>query len=70
MPSLATMRETQAGGGHFSEVRLRPAVTISTDSDPRLAQTLHEAAHQMCFIANSVSFPVFCEPSISVNQSA
>jgi organic hydroperoxide reductase OsmC/OhrA len=65
-----TLLVTQAGGGHFSEVRLRPAVTISTASDPRLAQTLHEAAHQMCFIANSVNFPVFCEPSISVNQAA
>lgn len=66
--ALGLMRETKAGGGHFSEVRLRPAVTIAVDSDRRLAETLHESAHRMCFIANSVNFPVLCEPSISVSQ--
>jgi organic hydroperoxide reductase OsmC/OhrA len=66
--ALGLMRETKPGGGHFSEVRLRPAVTITADSDRRLAETLHESAHGMCFIANSVNFPVLCEPSIRVSQ--
>ncbi len=66
--AMGLMRETPAGGGHFSEVRLRPAVTIAADSDPQLAETLHESAHRMCFIANSVNFPVLCEPSILVSQ--
>ncbi len=30
----------------------------------RKAHALHEAAHKLCFIANSVNFPVACEPVI------
>jgi organic hydroperoxide reductase OsmC/OhrA len=30
------------------------------------AAELHEEANRMCFIANSVSFPVHHEPSITV----
>lgn len=25
---------------------------------------LHHAAHEQCFIANSVNFPILCEPTI------
>jgi organic hydroperoxide reductase OsmC/OhrA len=30
------------------------------------ARSLHEKAHGMCFIANSVNFPVRCEPEIQI----
>jgi organic hydroperoxide reductase OsmC/OhrA len=30
------------------------------------ARELHHAAHKKCFIANSVNFPVTCEPKILV----
>ena len=50
--------------GHFSEVVLRPVVTITGDSDAARAEALHERAHAECFIANSVNFPVRCEPTI------
>jgi organic hydroperoxide reductase OsmC/OhrA len=46
------------GGGHFTEVVLRPRVTIRAGSDAALAQRLHEDAHRDCFIASSVNFPV------------
>jgi organic hydroperoxide reductase OsmC/OhrA len=33
-------------------------------SDVGQARTLHQPAHEKCFIANSVNFPVECEPEI------
>ena len=58
--------ETNAHGGHFVEVVLRPQVTISAASDAAKAEAAHEAAHHGCFIANSVNFPVRCEPRIVI----
>jgi organic hydroperoxide reductase OsmC/OhrA len=57
---------TEGDGGRFVEVVLRPVVTISAASDPGKAEAAHEAAHHACFIANSVNFPVCCEPRIVV----
>ena len=59
---------TEGDGGHFTEVVLRPVVTIRADSDPGKALAAHEAAHHACFIANSVNFPVRCEPRIVVSS--
>jgi organic hydroperoxide reductase OsmC/OhrA len=61
-----TMTLTEDGGGHFEEVRLRPAVTIKAGCDPELARRLHARAHHLCFIANSVNFEVRVEPTVSV----
>jgi len=57
---------TEGDGGHFTDVVLRPVVTITAASDPAKAEAAHEAAHCACFIANSVNFPVRCEPRIVV----
>ena len=62
------MTETADGGGHFTSVTLRPTVTFASAVDTELAQKLHEKAHHLCFIANSVNFPVLCEPSIDVEN--
>ena len=48
----------------FSEVVLRPKVTLAPGSDLHKARALHEKAHAECFIANSVSFPVRNEPTV------
>ena len=53
------------GGGHFSTVTLRPNVTISA-GDRSEALRIHKIAHEKCFIARSVNFPVHHEPTISV----
>ena len=55
--------------GRFAEVVLRPRVTIRAGSDPDRAAALHERAHADCFIANSMNFPVRCEPEIVVAES-
>ncbi|HET6432057.1 OsmC family protein [Dyella sp.] len=60
---------TEGDGGRFTEVVLRPVVTITAASDPAKAEAAHEAAHHACFIANSVNFPVRCEPRIVVASS-
>ena len=60
--------EADARGGRFVEVVLRPAVTIDAASDPAKAVAAHEDAHRACFIANSVNFPVRCEPRIVVES--
>lgn len=54
----------EGGGGRFTEVVLRPRVTISA-GDPDLAQQLHDRAHADCFIASSMNFPVRHEASIT-----
>jgi len=56
--------ETEDGGGRFTEVVLRPQVTLASGGDAALAESLHARAHALCFIANSVNFPVRHEPSI------
>ncbi len=65
---IGTMVESGDGGGQFSKVLLRPAVTIESQGNTVLAAQLHEPAHQKCFIANSVNFPVLCEPSIQIES--
>ena len=63
--ATGTMVEDRERGGFFTEVILRPAVTIAAGSDATLAESLHERAHHMCFVANSVNFPVRCEAVIT-----
>ena len=61
------MVETSDGGGRFTSVVLRPRVSVQASSDPMVAEALHEKAHHLCFIANSMSFPVRCEPTIKAD---
>ncbi|MHA1536281.1 MAG: OsmC family protein [Alphaproteobacteria bacterium] len=56
----------EPGNGRFTEIVLRPTVTIAGGSKPKLAEALHQPAHAECFIANSVNFPVRCEPTIVI----
>lgn len=49
--------------GRFVEVVLKPIVTVKAGSDSALIEQLHEKADHLCFIANSMNFPVRCEPS-------
>ena len=42
----------------FTEVLLRPTVVVADAGMIEVAEGLHEPAHQKCFIAASVNFPV------------
>lgn len=65
--AVGTLLE-RANDGRFTEVVLHPLVTISAESDAARAASVHEDAHHACFIANSVNFPVRCEPRIVIES--
>lgn len=64
--AVGTMREDPDGGGRFTEVVLRSRVTVKSADMLERAAILHREAHEKCFIANSVTFPVRHEPTILV----
>jgi len=49
-------------GVRFTRVVLRPRIAFESDPDPELLERLHHRAHELCFIANSVNFPVEVDP--------
>lgn len=61
-----TMVETQDGGGHFIEVTLNPIVIVMEVNMVEKANKLHTKANELCYIANSVKFPVIHKPIIRV----
>jgi organic hydroperoxide reductase OsmC/OhrA len=61
-----TMVETSNGGGRFTEVVLNPIVTVTKNEMMEQATELHTKANELCFIANSVNFPVRHHPKIEV----
>ncbi|NED95556.1 OsmC family protein [Phytoactinopolyspora alkaliphila] len=67
---LGTMVLERDGSGQFSEVLLRPAVTVTDPAMIDKAQELHEDAHSTCFIARSVNFPVRHAPETHVTPDA
>lgn len=54
--------------GRFSQIILHPRVTIRPGDDTEHAKRLHQTAHEKCFIANSLNFPVLCEPSVEMAE--
>jgi organic hydroperoxide reductase OsmC/OhrA len=62
--AIGAMIETDDGGGRFTQVTLRPVVKVAGAVDSELVRRLHDQADHLCFIANSVNFPVLCEPSL------
>ena len=59
------MAEDSDGGGRFTQVTLRPRVTVTAADMVDRAVALHEPAHHRCFIANSVNFPVGVAPTVT-----
>ena len=62
------LRLTVSGEGvvRFTEVVLHPKVSIAPGADAEKARALHERAYAVCFIANSVNFPVRNVPTVTV----
>jgi organic hydroperoxide reductase OsmC/OhrA len=60
------MEETANGGGRFTAVTLNPIVTITETEAVQKANELHSKANELCFIANSVNFPVHHRTSCKV----
>lgn len=60
------LEEYSNGSGRIVQVALQPTVVVSKRDMIAKAKSLHEEAHKMCFIANSVNFPIHCQPNIQV----
>ena len=58
------MRENADGSGEFVQITLRPRLGLADVSRAPELHALHERAHQLCFIARSVNFPVRCDPGV------
>ena len=65
--AIGEMAEDAHGSGAFLSVELRPSVTISEGSSSRAIE-LHDAAHHLCFIANSVNFTVLVKPEVTISS--
>src|SRR5690606_11140243 len=50
----------------FTDALLKPRVTVAPGADRAKAEALHERAHEICFIANSVNFHVRHQPVIEI----
>lgn len=63
--AAGTMGRNAAGKVAMLEVTLRPRVRFAGGRVPDEAehQRLHHQAHESCYIANSVSCPVHCQPT-------
>lgn len=66
--ATGVMEEDHGGGGKFVEVTLNPEVTVREALMIEKAVELHKKAGQLCFIANSVNFPVRSNPVVTVKN--
>ncbi|MGC0364076.1 organic hydroperoxide reductase OsmC/OhrA [Rhodococcus sp. 27YEA15] len=64
---VGTMIEESDGGGQFIEVTLNPTVLVADTTMVDKAHDLHGGAHDKCFIARSVNFPVLHNPTTLVD---
>ena len=61
MTSYTDSPEGEIEDERFTRVVLRPRVEFESDPGEETVRRLHEAAHERCYIANSVNFPVVVE---------
>jgi organic hydroperoxide reductase OsmC/OhrA len=59
------MLESAAGNGRFEEITLNPVIVVAEKSMLAKAYELHHDANKLCFIANSLNFPVKHNPTIT-----
>lgn len=62
------MQEAPDGSGYFTEVLLRPTVTVTRGDKIDLIEHLHHRANQLCFIANSCNFKVRHEGKVKIQE--
>ena len=61
--ATAELETDRDGGGRLTRVDLHPRVRLADEGHRALADSLHDEAHRLCFIANSVSVPVHHHPT-------
>ena len=65
--ATGTLQLNRDHSGEFVSAALNPQVTLQDESQRALADSLHDEAHKLCFIARSVNFPVTCTPVAPAN---
>jgi organic hydroperoxide reductase OsmC/OhrA len=61
------MEKRADGKTALTRVTLKPVITVSAGApSAELFAKIHHDAHEECFIANSVNFPVLLEPTLVV----
>lgn len=68
--ATGSMETYPDGSGRFLEVVLHPEVVVASEEMIAQATALHHKAHELCFIANSVNFPVRCAPTIRAGNGS
>ena len=56
--AIGEMGKRQDGRDAMTKVTLRPEHALQTAVEASRIEALHEEAHRLCYIANSVNFPV------------
>lgn len=64
--AVGVMARNASGRVAITQVTLRPAVRFAgAQPDAEQHEALHHQAHERCFIANSVTSEVLCQPTIA-----
>ncbi|HTB30763.1 MAG TPA: OsmC family protein [Bacteroidia bacterium] len=61
---IGKMIESPDGSGRFEEISLNPAIVVTEKAMIEKATALHHEANKLCFIANSLNFPVRHFPAV------
>ena len=64
--ATGVMEEDGRGGGKFTEIMLRPTVTIADARHLDRATELHHRAHELCFIASSLNCEIRLEATMKI----
>ena len=64
------MRQDGGNGGCFESATLHPRVVVRDEAAAALVPEAHRLAHEWCFIANSLAFPIDVEGSVEVASDA
>ncbi|MEW5919298.1 MAG: OsmC family peroxiredoxin, partial [Gemmatimonadota bacterium] len=68
--AVGTLTLAANGGGRFTDVVLRPRVSLSDAARLDEAIQLHKTAHAQCFIASSSSVHIHCQPVVTAHTRA
>jgi organic hydroperoxide reductase OsmC/OhrA len=63
------MQIDATGGGKFTEITLHPIVTVFDLLMIEKANELHKKANELCFIANSLNFPIYHNAISKIEES-
>ena len=64
--ATGVMEEDGRGGGKFTQIVLRPTVTIADAAHRDRAEALHERAHELCYIASSINCEIVLGITIKI----